>query len=125
MPSKQATPRSSVRRQSTRTPSNRRHAVLGRAHKQPSGPALAARLRPKRSSAKGKSGFLPTVGRKVGDVTSDLKRTVSPSAGKKRLAAALAGVAGTLAATAAFIRWRGRQQHREPPASEPEAPATV
>jgi len=75
--------------------------------------------------AKGTSRFLRTVGSKVGAMTFDLKRTVSPSAGTKQLASVRAGVAATLAATAAVSRRRGRHEHAEPPAPEPEAPAIV
>jgi hypothetical protein len=125
MPTKDTARRALRRRQPGRTPSKRLAALPGRARKQPaSRPAgMAARLRPKRSSPRGKPGFLATVGKALGDLTSGLTHERSRRARKKRLARLLAG-GGAVAATAAFIRRRGRRQRPEPPATEP-APQTA
>jgi hypothetical protein len=126
MPTKDTARRASGRRQPSRTPSKRLAVVPGRASKQPGSrpAALAARLRPRRSRARGKPGFLATIGKTHGELTSGLKHERRRRARKKRLAALLAG-GGAVAATVAFIRRRGRQQRPEPPASEPAPPSTA
>jgi hypothetical protein len=126
MPTKHTSRRASGRRQPSRTPSKRLAAVPGRASKQPGSrpAALAARLRPKRSRARGKPGFLATIGKTLGELTSGLKHERRRRARKKRLAVVLTG-GGALAATAAFIRRRGRQQRPEPPVGEPASQTTA
>jgi hypothetical protein len=126
MPTKDRARQPSGRRPAGRTPP-RLAAVSRRGSKHPGlrPAALAARLRPKRSSARSKPGFLVTVGKAFGEITSGVthERSRRARAKKKRLAALLTG-GGALAATAAFIRRRGRQQRPEPAATEP-APQTT
>jgi hypothetical protein len=126
MPTKTTARRPSGRRQPSRTPSKRLAAVPGRARKQlgSRAGALAARLRPKRSRARGKPGFIASVGKALGELTSGRTNERLRRARKKRLAALLTG-GGAVAATAAFIRHRGRQQRPEPPASEPAPQPTA
>jgi hypothetical protein len=126
MATKDTAQRASGGRQPSRTPSKRLAAVPGRASKQPGSrfTALAARLRPKRSRARGKPGFLATVGKTLGDLTSGLKHERRRRARRKRQAGLLAG-GGAVAATAAFLRRRRRQQRPEPPATEPAPQATA
>jgi hypothetical protein len=126
MPTKTTARRPSGRRQPGRTPFKRLAAVPGRARKQlGSRPAaLGARLWPKRSRARGKPGFLASIGKPLGELTSSRTHERSQRARKKRLAGLLAG-GGTVAATAAsavFIHHRGRQQPPEQPAAEPAPP---
>ena len=118
MPTNETAPRPSTRWQANRTPSKRLVALPRGASKQPTSrpAAVAARVRPKRSRAKRKPEFPASLGTAFGDLTSGLKRELSRGAGKKRLAALLTGAAGALAATAAFLRGRGRGT--EPPATE-------
>jgi hypothetical protein len=125
MPTKETVRRPSSRRQAGRTPAKRLVALPGGASKQAASrpAAVAARLRPKRSRAKRKPGFPASLGRALGDLTTGLRRELSRGAGKKRLAALLTGAAGALAATAAFIRQRGRRT--EPPATEPTPQTTA
>jgi hypothetical protein len=110
MPTKEAARRPSSRRQASRTPPKRLAALPGGASK-------------RRSRAKRKPGFPASVSRAFGDLTSGLRRELSRGAGKKRLAALLTGAAGALAATAAFVRRRGRRT--EPPATEPAPPTAT
>ena len=125
MPTKETTPLRSSRRRASRTPSKRLVALPGGASKQPASrpAAVAARLRPKRSRARGKPGFPASLGKAFGDLTSRLSRELSRGAGKKRLAAVLTGAAGALAASVAFVRRRGRRA--EPPATEPTPQTTA
>jgi hypothetical protein len=122
MATKETARRPSSRRRASRAPSKWLVARSGSASKQPTSraAAVAARVRPKRSRARRKLGFRASVGRAFGDLTSGLQREFSRGAGKKRLAALLTGAAGALAATAAFVRRRGRRT--EPPAFEPASP---
>ena len=114
-----------ARRQASRRPSKRLVAVPGGARKQPvSRPAaVAARVRPKRSRAKRKPGFPASLGQALGDLVAGAKRELSRGVGKKRLTALVTGAAGALAATAAFVRRRGRGT--EPPATEPRPQTTA
>lgn len=125
MPTKETAPLRSSRRRASRTPSKRLVALPGGASKQPASrpAAVAARLRPKRSRARGKPGFPASLGKAFGDLTSRLSRELSRGAGKKRLAAVLTGAAGALAASVAFVRRRGRRA--EPPATEPTPQTTA
>jgi hypothetical protein len=125
MPTKDTSRRPSGRRQPSRTPSKRLAAVPSRESKQPGSrpAALAARLRRKRSRATPKPRLLATVGNALGDRASGVTQSAR-GAGKKSLAALLTG-GGALAATAAFIRRRGRQRQPQPPASEPEPQNTA
>jgi hypothetical protein len=126
MPTKDRARQPSGRRLPGRAPPKRLAAVSRRRSKHPGlrAAALAARLRPKRSSARSKPGFLVAVGKAFGEITSGVTHERSRRArAKKRLAALLTG-GGALAATAAFIRRRGRQQRPEPAATEP-APQTT
>lgn len=106
----------------------RPRALPGRASKQRHSrtAALTARLRPGRSTARGKAGFVATVGKAVGGLASTARvprRSQDPR--KRRLAGLLtaggAVAAGTVAVagSAALQRRRRRRQGHEPPASEP------
>jgi hypothetical protein len=124
MPTKELA-RPSSRQQASRTRSKRRVALPGGARKQPASrpAAVAARVRPKRSRAKRKPGFRTSLGQAFGDLTSGLNRELSRGVGKKRLAGLVTGAAGALAATAAFVRRRGRGT--EPTATEPTPQTTA
>lgn len=104
----------------------RLRALPGRASKQRHSrtAALNARLRPGRSTARGKAGFVATVGKAVGGLASTARvprRSQDPR--KRRLAGLLtaggAVAGGAVAGSAALKRRRRRRQGHEPPASEP------
>jgi hypothetical protein len=103
-------------------PPKRLRALPGRASKQRGSrtAALNARLRPGRSTARGKAGFVATVGKAVGGLAS----TAPAQDPRKRRLAGLVTAGGAVAATAALKRRRRRRQGHEPPASEP-APRTT
>ena len=117
--------RPSRTRANTQRP-KRPRALPGRASKQRHSrtSALTARLRPGRSTARGKAGFVATVGKAVGGLASTARvPRRSHGHSKRRLAGLLtaggAVAGGAVAGSAALKRRRRRRQGHELPASEP------
>jgi hypothetical protein len=107
-------------------PPKRLRGLPGRASKQRGSrtAALTARLRPGRSTARGKPGFVATVGKAVGELASAPRAPQRSKDPRKRRLAGLLTAGGAVAAATALKRRRRRQQGHEPQASEP-APGTT
>jgi hypothetical protein len=102
-------------------PPKRVRALHGRASKQRGSrkAALNARLRPGRSNARRRAGFVATIGLAIGGLASFARAPRRSHARRKRRLAGLLTVGGAVAASAALKRRRRRRHGHEPPASEP------
>jgi hypothetical protein len=101
-------------------PPKRLPALPGRASKQRGSrtAALNTRLRPGRSTARGKAGFVATIGKAVSELASTARASRRSEDPRKRRLAGLVTAGSAVAAAAALKRRRRRRQGHETPASE-------